>query len=171
MKNVVAIISLSAYLTHLLGYLVAFHVVQQEIRQEMKQLIMERVSDEECVIIALTNAEKQEVQWEKENEFRYRGGLYDVIRTVTRNDTTYYSCINDIREEQLFASLEREVQRQTSTDVTHSKTTKNDGVRDHLPITRLMLDPIGSESSVNFFLAQHFPSPPSEPPTPPPRIL
>ncbi len=171
MKRFVAIISLSAYLTHLLGYLVVFHVVQQDIRQQMKLLIKEQVADKECVIIAVTRSEAGELQWEKENEFRYRGGLYDVVRTETRSDTTFYTCINDVREEQLFASLEREVQRQTSTDATDSKTTKNDGVRDHLPITRLILDPIGPGSSVTFFLAQPSPSPSSEPPTPPPRIL
>lgn len=88
------------------GVLVLFKVQQVSIRREIKRQIKRGLREDELHVITVTAENKHELTWEEENEFEYRGNMYDVVRQETLNGSTKYFCINDRQEETLFANLE-----------------------------------------------------------------
>jgi len=92
------------------GYLFVFKLQQHEIRQEIKQQIKAGVPEGELVLFKLANGAR--VTWSiPEREFRSNGAMYDVARKEIHGDTTWYYCLSDEKETQLFAHLDEAVQR------------------------------------------------------------
>jgi len=83
---------------------------------EVKQRIKRSVPAQELVLIRVTGESASALEWIKSFEFRYRGNLYDIVRTGQAGDTTFYYCINDVQEERLFAGLDGHVRRQMESD-------------------------------------------------------
>lgn len=102
------------YTYNLFGFMVTFVIAQNNIRKEIKLRIKQSVPEEELILIALTQEEAASLQWLKSYEFRYGGGMYDIVRSHTSGDSVYYMCVNDVQEEQLFANLHEQVERQMS---------------------------------------------------------
>lgn len=88
-------------------------------------LIKQNLSDEELTLIKvpLKFIEKNNniLEWEKENEFKYKGSLYDVVKKIQKNDTIYFYCINDKKEEVLFANLEEHIRYETDSNLPQKK--------------------------------------------------
>jgi hypothetical protein len=115
-KRAFAILFLTLYVYNIAGYLVVFKSMQAQIRREIKMRIKESVPERDLVTIAVRVGDEDTLHWIKENEFRYTGGLFDVVRSHTSNDTTYYSCINDTQEELLFENLDAHIRTQMNAD-------------------------------------------------------
>ncbi|HEX9656168.1 MAG TPA: hypothetical protein VGB89_04515 [Bacteroidota bacterium] len=127
---------LSSYLVYLFGFVVAFHILQGDIRKDVKLQLKQTVPDVELVVIPAHENDTHEFQWMKENEFRYRGGLYDIVKTRVTTDTTYYYCINDLQEERLFENLGEEVRKHTQNNKAATSLVKNAGsLGEHFPIS------------------------------------
>jgi heat shock protein HspQ len=92
------------------GYLFVFKLQQHEIRQEIKQQIKAGVPEGELVLFKLAN-DARPLWIIPDREFRANGGMYDVVRKEIHGDTTWYYCISDEKETQLFAHLDEAVQR------------------------------------------------------------
>lgn len=89
-----------------------FKVQQYEVRKEIKTRIKQGVPIDELVRIEVTAHNAHELDWEHSREFRYRGTMYDVVRTqVVDAQTTVYYCVNDDQETELFAELDQLVQK------------------------------------------------------------
>lgn len=94
------------------------------VRHEMKQLIKAGVPEEDLVLLKITEAEEQNpdiFEREHSREFRYRGEMYDVIRQHTVGDTTFYTCIHDVKESRLFDKLDRLVMEELNEDEDRKK--------------------------------------------------
>jgi hypothetical protein len=89
-----------------------FVAAQNKIRKEIKMRIKQSVPQEELVLFAFTAEEAASLHWIKSYEFRYKGGMYDIVWTHTSGDSVYYQCVNDVQEEELFRSLHEQVERQ-----------------------------------------------------------
>ncbi len=115
MKKFVAIVFLSLYVYNIAGYLALFAVMQQRARAEIKKALKLSVPEHELHHFAFHTYSLQAghypIQWIEEHEFRYNGGMYDIVRSHTKHDTTYFVCVNDVQEERLFAHLDSHVQR------------------------------------------------------------
>ncbi|MDX1830090.1 MAG: hypothetical protein R3342_11145 [Lutibacter sp.] len=84
------------------------HNIQQEINNEIKEGLNEK--DLSVVIIPLKDENK--IIWTKKNkEFKYKGLMYDVVKTKIKNGNRYYYCINDVKEKQLITSFFRNNRR------------------------------------------------------------
>ncbi len=116
-KRLVAFLILLLYLYNLAGYLVAFSVLQQRIQREVKLMLKATVPPSELMTFSFHSEQLQRgdygLVWLKKNEFRYRGGMYDVVSQNVVGDSTQFFCINDVQEERLFENLALHVQRQT----------------------------------------------------------
>ncbi|MGB4847299.1 MAG: hypothetical protein WBP41_05235 [Saprospiraceae bacterium] len=56
--------------------------------------------------LVITSDESDQLIWLKDNqEFSYKGHMYDVVCTDVRNDTMIYHCINDKKEESLINEI------------------------------------------------------------------
>lgn len=116
LKRTVSIVLVTLYLFNLFGYLGTFLVAQAQIRKEIKQRIKQSVPENELVRISITPPTASSLQWIKSFEFRYRGSLYDIVRTEHVGDTTHYTCIHDVKEQGLFADLDEHVRKQMESD-------------------------------------------------------
>ena len=116
MKRLFAYLFLFLYSYNLAGYLVVFSVRQNLVRSEMKRALKASVPQSELTPFAFHTASleqgKYPLQWIESNEFRFAGGMYDIVRSHTAGDTTYYLCVNDTQEEELFADLDNHVKRE-----------------------------------------------------------
>lgn len=116
MKRVFAYLFLFLYSYNLAGYLVVFSVRQNLVRSEIKRMLKESVPQSDLIPLAFHTQSleqgKYPLQWIHDREFRYAGGMYDIVRSHTTGDSTYYLCVNDVQEEVLFADLDSHVQRE-----------------------------------------------------------
>jgi len=96
------------------------HSVQlAHVRHEMKQRIKAGVPEEDLVLLKIAKAEEQNSEvFERihSREFRYKGEMYDVIRLEEKGNTTYYTCIHDVKESKLFEQLDEMVVKTLTED-------------------------------------------------------
>lgn len=113
------------FLYNAAGYTLVFTTLQYHARNHIKRLIRQRVPEEQLQVFAISaaeeNAPNSSFQRVHEREFWYRGGLYDIVRSESRGDTTVYYCINDIAEQKLFAQLDEHVRAHMGTEVPWEK--------------------------------------------------
>lgn len=78
------------------------------IRKEVKHQLMATESDSLFVRLAFRNDElRNSLRWEHEREFEYRGEMYDVVRSESRNDSTFFTLWWDKEETELNRKLIR----------------------------------------------------------------
>lgn len=101
---------LGLLLLQLQGPWIIFKLQQQAIRSQIKQQLKTGVPAEDLVTLRIARAweEKGNDRFQRihAGEFRFDGEMYDIVRTEVRGDTTYYTCIHDVRESGLFARLD-----------------------------------------------------------------
>lgn len=70
----------------------SLHAKKEILRREVKHRLMESEPDEAFVRLSFTKEESQTLlRWEHAREFEYRGEMYDLVRTETRNDSVFYT--------------------------------------------------------------------------------
>jgi hypothetical protein len=115
-RRFAAIFVILLYLYNFAGYLAAFYVLQYRVRSEMKTTIKAGLPETMLAVLVFRTSslgnDTPPVQWLEEDEFRYAGGMYDVVRSYTSGDSTYFLCINDVQEERLSANLDSHVNRE-----------------------------------------------------------
>jgi len=115
MKRFVASLFLLLYLYNSAGYLAVFSYLQYRVRSEVKQMLKASVPRSELVLFAFHTRSLESniyaIHWIEDHEFRYQGGMYDIVNSSCVGDTTYLLCLNDIMEEELFKDLGNHVQR------------------------------------------------------------
>jgi len=91
------------------GYFIWFRVVQWNIRNEIREKIEKGLKDEELTIIIL---QAEHSSWLRtfipEKEFKYKGEMYDVVRTKTIDHQKHYYCLKDTREKHLIDKFIRD---------------------------------------------------------------
>jgi hypothetical protein len=115
MRNVISILLLVLALFQAAGHLIIFKIQQYEICKEIKRQIKAGVPEEVLVLLkiprTLEAAPNSIFQRIHEREFRYDDKLYDIVRQETHGDTTWYYCLSDEKETQLFANLDELMKR------------------------------------------------------------
>lgn len=90
------------------GYYLWFCFQQQQIQKEVKHKLRKSLKDDELTLIIGTPSNEIEIQWiKKDKEFRFKGEMYDVVRTKVVDKVTHYYCLNDIREKKLIAKYNK----------------------------------------------------------------
>ncbi len=94
------------------GYHLYFKYLQKNIQYEIKQEIKNGLSEKDFKIIVVSADNAKEIIWIKKNkEFRFKGFMYDIVKTKQLNNKKYYYCINDIKEKNLIANYIRNNRR------------------------------------------------------------
>lgn len=82
-------------------------------RHEIKQLIKAGVPKEDQVLLkiplSLEQTSNSTFVRKHSREFRYKGEMYDILHKEMHGDTTWYTCIHDVKESGLFKDLESKV--------------------------------------------------------------
>ena len=113
MRNAISTALLLLMLFRTAGHLFVFEAQQYKIRQEIKRQIKAGVPKEELVLLKIAEFDPA-FQSLHAREFRYLGQMYDVVRQEAHGDTTWYYCLSDEQETQLFANLDKSVKRDMS---------------------------------------------------------
>jgi hypothetical protein len=107
----IAVLLLVLMAVQIAGPMFAFSLLQNQIRREVRQRIKAGVSESDLVHLAipksLEKTPNERFQRIHSKEFRFDGRMYDIVRQEARGDTTYYACIYDHAETDLFAGLHR----------------------------------------------------------------
>lgn len=124
MRFLTAILFIVLLLMQSVGTHVVFQVKRNLIRKEIKHEIKRGVPEKELVTIDLPKSPSTAnfFSWIDDNEIRYKGKMYDVVRKVNRTpDSVRLYCIADHQEDELFASLDVLVNKVWSTDNQRNK--------------------------------------------------
>lgn len=104
------------------GAFVHFKVRQYQVKKEIKHRIKAGVPENELDLVKIPQEwEKQgnkDFRWVEGHEFRYKGEMYDVVRQESHGDETWYYCVKDEKENELFAELDKTVAREMENDET-----------------------------------------------------
>lgn len=110
MKKIFPITFLIIFLFNVAGYFIAFKVEQFQIKSEIESEIKSGINPEELTVITIDKANLATIQWaEAGKEMRYKDGLYDVVKFTETENTIIYYCINDSKEDFLFANLDEHI--------------------------------------------------------------
>jgi len=116
MRKYISLILLIIILFVSNGYHLYFRYLQNNIKQEVKHEIRKGLSENELTLIVVTSENEKQISWIEQNkEFRYNGSMYDVVKSQTKANKTYYYCINDKKEEKLIANYARHNRRRNKT--------------------------------------------------------
>lgn len=77
------------------------------LRREVRERLLAGVEPGELVLLTFTQEEALQVlRWERDDEFEYRGQMYDVVRTEKEGDSIRFWCWPDGPETRLNQELE-----------------------------------------------------------------
>lgn len=96
------------------------------VRYEMKQRIKAGVPEEQRVVLKITPEVEasEDFEWFHSKEFRFKGEMYDILSREQHGDTTWYTCIHDVKESGLFNRLDSLVKEQLNGDPLQKKQRK-----------------------------------------------
>lgn len=158
MKKILHIFLAIVFLYNAAGYFAVFQLMSNKIQKKALKAAAYNLNKKTLTPITVLNVSLSEIQWtRKGKEFRYKGGMYDVMETQTNAKTTTFFCIKDSEEDALFAQLKEHIKRNSNNSPTensqHSKILKN-AVKDYFIMKRISLILYGTKNS-NFAIIKN----------------
>lgn len=112
MKNVFALFLLVIFTFNIWGSYCVLRIRQFQIRKEIVQKIKQGVSESDLTIFKITPENKNQIIWENNDEFIYKGTLYDVVYTqIIDQNTKVYHCLSDLQETNLIANYDKDLEK------------------------------------------------------------
>ena len=125
MKKIIAIVILGLMLYNILGYYLVYLGLIYEAKSEMSERIEGSDFGKELTTLVFSiengNISDKDIDFKNEDEFEYKGEMYDVVKSETRDGFVYFYCINDKNEEFIQASLEKHISDNFSNDAATQK--------------------------------------------------
>jgi len=116
LKKLFTILLLAVFTFNSVGYFAFFLAGRYQAKKAMWQSISLNETRGALDVIVITKEMKQSVDPTftrlNNNEFRYKGKLYDIVRSKNVGTATYYYVINDKKEENLYSFLTENIKSQ-----------------------------------------------------------
>lgn len=110
MKKVISIVLFFIFLFNTAGYFIAFKAVEYQVKDEIESQIKSGLTIEQLTSITIDKKDIGTIEWEESGkEMVYRNERYDIVKTTETATSITYVCINDKKEETLFANLDEHV--------------------------------------------------------------
>jgi hypothetical protein len=162
MKKILSIILLLVFVYNIAGFFVIFKLQQYSAEKAMKTFIRKNMSNAGLEKVVVPNAEitsgSSDFRFQDDNEeFFYKGKLYDIVRTTNDGNSTVFYCINDKNEERVYAMFNEHIQQNTDQNVpirSNTATLVKGMIKDAIP--HLPTDMIVSSSMRIVFGEMHF---------------
>ncbi len=117
MRKAASLFLLCIFLFNTVGYYIAFMAVQYEVKTEMESKIRSGVNTDGLTMIAINKKDLSNIEWtERNEEMRYKGELYDVVKSAETNASVTFYCINDSKENTLFTTLDEHINMHIATN-------------------------------------------------------
>jgi hypothetical protein len=109
LRKIFSIVFAGLILYNLCGYYFVFQYDQAQVKQVMNERIRDGVENEKqyVEITILNPGVDADFKMLDKGEFLYHGKLYDVVSEKVSGKSIIFRCINDTKEEQLFANYDR----------------------------------------------------------------
>ena len=103
-----------------------FHTLRWQVKREVKRQLKRSYPADQLLLIKVADGKSNGIalEWIEKHEFRLGGEMYDVVSSTHQGDTTYYQCLNDAKEKQLFADLDAHIYKHIDADSPQSKELK-----------------------------------------------
>jgi hypothetical protein len=117
-------ILLLIFLYNSIGYFFIFKCAQSAIKKQAIQTIQSQSSHNLLETIAFHKNDLNAINWiEKDDEFLYKGRLYDVANITETADSVIYQCLGDVLEDDLYDHLDDHI-KINITDYTQKHSSK-----------------------------------------------
>lgn len=120
MRRLLSILLISALLFNIFGYYFTFQIIQQGYKKQFRKHISCSANSENTEILVISDAEIRQhnspFKWMEEDEFRYYGKMYDIVKSEKKGDQNIFYCVNDKNEEKLMARFENYLKHHDGTD-------------------------------------------------------
>lgn len=97
-RNLVAILLFICLFFTVLGYHFIFYVQLTSAKAEMQKILPHIKDNAHITEFHLSAEEAQNLNWDDDNEFSYKGQMYDVIEKKIQNGALVIKCISDKNE-------------------------------------------------------------------------
>lgn len=126
LKKILHILLAMVFLYNIMGYFAVFQVLQFKAKQEIKNTIKTKLPVSLLSIITVSEENQTDIKWfEEDKEFLYKNIMYDIVKKVQKGNITYYYCINDTQEKNLFTDLNEHIEKHLNNDISTNKQTKS----------------------------------------------
>jgi hypothetical protein len=100
-------------LTHGIYQFFIFKVFEAKYKKEIRLMIKQGYPEDKLVKFVfhkdIETTPIPHFKWIKPIEFRYKGEMYDIVKTERHGDSIFYTCIHDVKESNLFANLHEHI--------------------------------------------------------------
>lgn len=109
MKKFVSISLVFFILLNIIGSFTLFYYTKNQVNREMKKLIKSKIPIEKLEVIKLTRNDLNGIYYQRihDGEFRWHGNMYDIVMEMKSGDFVVFYCINDKKEEAIFATFHK----------------------------------------------------------------
>ena len=113
LRKLFTLLLLVVVLLQITGAYFVFKFQQTELKLEMKHYLSLHPENPSITTFEFTLSKADQLQWEDENEFKYKGEMYDVITRKVVGDKLVIQCIADKKETKLLKSFEEIMKHQS----------------------------------------------------------
>lgn len=103
------------FVTHGTSQFLVFKFFEMKYKREIRFMIKAGVPEDQLVPFTFhkeyINNPQPDFKWIKSWEFRYKGQMYDIMKTIDKGDSIKYLCIHDVKESDLFANLDKHIDK------------------------------------------------------------
>lgn len=111
MKKLLSISLVLVLFANLLVGMGAYVLLRWQVREAMEAQLKQSLADKDLALVIVDKSNQHEVSfsWFSDDEFSYRGHMYDISRKEQHGNKTYYYCLDDSREALLNQQLDHQV--------------------------------------------------------------
>ena len=138
LKKPLSIFFLFIFLYNVIGYYAVFEILNYLNKEKIEQSIADNIENQAIEIIEIKKdavLHSKDFAYTDDDEIKYQGKLYDIVKKVAKGDSIYFYCINDQKEEHLFANLFEHIKNQIDNSKSlpgkENKTVKIELVKDY----------------------------------------
>lgn len=171
MRKSLVVFLLLVFLFNLAGVFIAFKIQRSLIRNGVMKLLQGPGFEKELTVIKVTPGNIHFFAWENENEFRFKGVMYDVVKKeLTSKDELILHCIVDKKETRLWNDLTERVKKNNSSHQALNNLVKLFS-SPFLPAKKIIVEFFSDAFLIHHFISPGTPSTESDVSFPPPKFL
>ena len=122
MKKFISIFAVIILLFNTLGNLIVFEGMYYSIHKDVRTNLIKNIPDNKLITITIDNKTNPTVRFTDKDEFIYNRKMYDIVKQKTVGNTTIYYCLNDNKEDNLFANLNKDIKNNMDSNPVKNKT-------------------------------------------------
>jgi hypothetical protein len=108
-----------------MGYYFVYLAMLSDVKNEMRTSLNSGEKDEDIQVLKFDYSSGQvtdkDFELVEDDEFKYKGEMYDVEEAVIKDGFIYYYCVNDTKEDELNSSLSQYIVNNLTSNPDHQK--------------------------------------------------